>query len=88
MQGEQFVDAALILWRGGGEVGGGVVCEVVELGETGTVGAALGVPGVELGEVALECDSFVADLFEGFGELSVVDLTAGVGADDAGLFEV
>lgn len=85
---EEFVDPALLLGGGVGEVLGCLVCQVVELGETGTAGAALGVPGGDLGEVALECDLFVADFSEGGGELGVVDLFAGVGSDDAGLFEV
>jgi len=84
---EEFVDPALVLGGGGGEAGGGLLGEVFELGQVGAVGAALSVPGVELCEVTLECDSFVADSSEGFGELGVGDLLAGVGADHSGFFE-
>jgi hypothetical protein len=62
---EEFVDPVLVLGAGVGEVLGRLVGQVVELGEAGTAGAAFGVPGVELGEVALEGCSFVADLVEG-----------------------
>ena len=48
---EEVVDLALVFGGGVDEVLGCLVGEVVELGEAGTVGAALGVPGVELGEV-------------------------------------
>ena len=50
MEVEKLVNAALLFGCGVGEVAGCLVCEVVELGETGTAGAALGVPGVELRE--------------------------------------
>ena len=88
MEVEEFVDPALIFRCGVGEVLGRLVGQVIELGETGTAGAAFGVPDVELGEVASEGCSLVVDLFKGGGKLVVVDVLTGVGSDDAGFFEV
>ncbi len=83
---EELVDAALLLGVSVGEAGGGVGGEAVEVGEAGPVGLAVLIPEVELGQVASEGEAFVCNFGEGVGELGVVDLVSGVGADDGGFF--
>jgi len=85
---EEFVDSALVLWCGVGEVPFGVLGELLECFELCPVCCAALLPEVELGEVVAECLSFVGDLVQSISQLRVVDLFPGVGADHAGFLDV
>jgi len=85
---EQLVDSALVLRCRVGELGLGVGGELVEGFELGLLGGGLLLPEVELLEVPAEGQAFVGYLGEGVGELGVIDLVSGVGADDPGFFHV
>ena len=69
---EEFVDPVLVVGTGVGEVLGRLVGQVVELGETGTAGAAFGVPYVELGAEPLSATYGIEPAFPASDELGLV----------------
>ncbi len=85
---EEFIYSSLLCWSGVSEVGLGVVGQLVECFELCRRCPAALLPEVELPEVAFEGCPFVGDLVEGGGELLIVDVASGVGADHSGFFEV
>ena len=85
---EEFIDSALVLRCRVGEVPFGILGDLLEGFELYPVGRAALFPQVGMGEVVAECLAFVGDQAERVGELGVVDLFPGVGADHPGFVDV